>query len=654
MLRAKLLTIMLAALLIAVVFSAAVGSADTSLVPAGSIWKYLDDGTDQGSAWRESGFNDSSWSEGPAQLGYGDGDETTVVSYGPDPNNKYVTTYFRHHFSVTDPGQYPCLVLRLLGDDGVVVYLNGAETYRSNMPAGTVNHMTFATSAVGGDDEDAYAEAYVYPNPLPAGANTLAVEVHQCSRTSSDISFDLELVGCTELPPLMRKAPYLIYTGTNTEMKVIWQLALAETCTIEWGTDTSYSMGSSQTTEHGTDHQHTYTLTGLSPGALFYYRVSAGGDQYTGSFHAAPAADSNSLKFMAYGDTRTYPADHDSVAAAMLSECIGEPEYQSLIICVGDLVTDGDLESEWDTEFFDPSYTNIQGMLGCLPYQAAMGNHEGSGVLFVKYFPYPFVSNRYWSFDYGPAHFTVVDQYTSYSPGSAQLDWIESDLAATGKPWKFIYLHEPGWSAGGHGNNTSVQNYIQPLCEQYGVSILFAGHNHYYARAVVNGIQHVTTGGGGAPLRTPDPAYPNIVTASEAFHYCKLDIEGGRLWFEAITPDGVVLDTLSLALPGTGSRPDDGDAAAHPPALDFAGPNPFGSGIEIRYSIPRACHAEVSIYTIDGQQVRCLVDAARQPGRYVTEWDGTDGRGRPVSSGIYMCRLRSDRHSIAGKLVLTR
>jgi len=76
-------------------------AANVVLIPAGDSWKsgdswkYLDDGSNQGTAWRTPGFNDSSWAEGNAELGYGDGDEATVVSYGPSSNNKYITTYFR-------------------------------------------------------------------------------------------------------------------------------------------------------------------------------------------------------------------------------------------------------------------------------------------------------------------------------------------------------------------------------------------------------------------------------------------------------------------------------------------------------------------------------------------------------------------------------
>src|SRR2546422_5671163 len=73
-----------------------------SLVSPGSVWKYLDNGTDPGTAWPASDFDDSAWAEGEAQLGYGDGDESTVVSFGPDSNFKYVTTYFRRAFTSAD------------------------------------------------------------------------------------------------------------------------------------------------------------------------------------------------------------------------------------------------------------------------------------------------------------------------------------------------------------------------------------------------------------------------------------------------------------------------------------------------------------------------------------------------------------------------
>jgi len=81
-------------------------AANTTLMSKGSTWKYVDNGTNQGTAWRASAFSDSTWASGAAQLGYGDGDEATIVNYGPDPNNKYVTTYFRRSINVPNPSLY--------------------------------------------------------------------------------------------------------------------------------------------------------------------------------------------------------------------------------------------------------------------------------------------------------------------------------------------------------------------------------------------------------------------------------------------------------------------------------------------------------------------------------------------------------------------
>jgi Lamin Tail Domain/Bacterial Ig domain/CotH kinase protein/Putative Ig domain/Long Rib domain len=173
-------------------------SSAADLVPLGSTWKYLDDGSDQGTAWREPGFSDASWASGPAQLGYGDGDEATVVSFGPDANNKYTTTYFRHGFSVPDPGIYTALQLGVIRDDGVVVYLNGVEINRNNMPAGDPAYNTPATTAIGGADESTLYTTSVNPSLLATGNNVLAAEIHQANGNSSDISFDLVFSASTE------------------------------------------------------------------------------------------------------------------------------------------------------------------------------------------------------------------------------------------------------------------------------------------------------------------------------------------------------------------------------------------------------------------------------------------------------------------------
>jgi hypothetical protein len=166
-----------------------------ALIEQGAEWKYNDSGNDEGTAWREPGYDDGAWNSGYAELGYGDGDETTVVGYGGDADNKHITTYFRKKITI---GQDCCvqkLAMKLKSDDGAVVYLNGDEVLRFNMPGGNIDYQTRASSAVGNESD--FRDFYPGPEYLLPGENIIAVEIHQTSPTSSDISFDLDLSAIT-------------------------------------------------------------------------------------------------------------------------------------------------------------------------------------------------------------------------------------------------------------------------------------------------------------------------------------------------------------------------------------------------------------------------------------------------------------------------
>jgi hypothetical protein len=172
------------------------GPTTTTLVSTGSTWRYLADGSNQGTLWRGSSFADGAWPQGNAELGYGDGDEATVVPFGPNANQKHVTTYFRRQFSA-NPATLGTVTLQLKRDDGAVVYLNGTEIARSNMPAGTIGSTTLASGNVSGGAESQFFAFTVPASAFVNGTNTLAVEVHQDNRTSSDLSFDLGLTSVT-------------------------------------------------------------------------------------------------------------------------------------------------------------------------------------------------------------------------------------------------------------------------------------------------------------------------------------------------------------------------------------------------------------------------------------------------------------------------
>jgi hypothetical protein len=351
------------------------------------------------------------------------------------------------------------------------------------------------------------------------------------------------------------KNPYIIYTGKNTEMKLMWQLTKTYKCKVEWGIGGTYSLGSATTTENSgvvDQHLHSYTIKNLSPGTKYDYRITISDVQRTGSFFTAPASDAANLKFVAYGDTRSNPDLHNDLAATVLATYAMDEQYKTMILAMGDLLTDGNLEMYWTSEFFNTSLSNVQAVLAGVPFISARGNHEGLGIYFKKYFPYPYVSGTYWSFDYGPLHVVILDQYTDYKTGSAQYKWLVKDLSSSAKKWKFIVLHEPGWSAystntlEGHPNNKNVQTYVQPLCVTYGVSVVLAAHNHYYARALVNGVYHITSAGGGAPLYDPVPNSENVQVINKTRHFCKIEISGSQLVFKAVDPDENEIDSFTI------------------------------------------------------------------------------------------------------------
>lgn len=171
----------------------------TSIISYSSSWKYLVTSSDPGSAWSQTSYNDASWSTAPASLGYGQGNPTSVISFGPDANNKYLTTYFRKSVTISNPASYTTIAGNIRRDDGAVIYINGTEVFRTNMPSGSVNYSTLGVFA---DDNGATPQAFSFSSSLlTAGNNVIAVEIHQSAATSSDIYFDLELTGTNNQVP---------------------------------------------------------------------------------------------------------------------------------------------------------------------------------------------------------------------------------------------------------------------------------------------------------------------------------------------------------------------------------------------------------------------------------------------------------------------
>lgn len=176
----------------------------TTIIPTGSSWKYWANSQANYQAnWQTTGYSDAAWPSGNGELGYGDGDEATCIPSGgggtlcTPTGNKWITAYFRKTVNIANPLLYSSYTFNVERDDGYVVYINGVEVGRDNMPAGPVTWATGATSAI----EDAIVSFTVPNTAFVAGNNVIAVEIHQASivagplSSSSDLSFNLGLVG---------------------------------------------------------------------------------------------------------------------------------------------------------------------------------------------------------------------------------------------------------------------------------------------------------------------------------------------------------------------------------------------------------------------------------------------------------------------------
>lgn len=197
-----------------------------------SEWSFLDNGTDQGATgWNTAAFDNSAWATGQGPFGYGD-PVRTIISYGPSASNKYITSYFSRDIQIDLTQVADMVEFGLRRDDGAIVYVNGVEVFRSNMPTGATTYLTNSATIVDGADEKRYFSTYLPKTVFQNGVNRVAVEIHNRDASSSDISFDMYIkdkaadfvcqdgdIGCfTSINPTAQTTTMIIPTEHRFQM----------------------------------------------------------------------------------------------------------------------------------------------------------------------------------------------------------------------------------------------------------------------------------------------------------------------------------------------------------------------------------------------------------------------------------------------------
>ncbi len=581
--------------------AAAVPAEAEVLVAAASDWQYLADGSDPGPDWTAPWFDASAWPTGTGQLGYGNGDETTVLPFGPDSQRKPVVVRFRHSFDLKGaPGVRP-LRLRLIRDDGAAVFLNGEELLRDNLPQGGLTANQAAVTAIWGIDEQEWHEYWFPGDLLRPGHNLLCVSVHQVGPASTDLSFDLELMSA-DPPPLLR-GPYL-QLGTPESVVVRWRTPLATPSVVRFGTDPERL--SHQAEDPGAVTEHALQLSDLQPDTTYYYsisdgrRVLAGGDPQ--HFFRTPPLVGSRQPFRAWilGDPGTGNAVQAAVRDAYAGYSAGLPTHLWL------LLGDNAYMSGTDREYQRAFYEVYQDMLRRSVVWSTRGNHEAIADVYYRMFTFPTAgeaggvasgTEAYYSFDWGNVHFVCLDSTgTSLELDSPMLSWLAADLASTDQDFRVAFWHHPPYSKGSHdsdnpadsaGRLTKMRENVVPVLEAGGVDLTFTGHSHSYERSYLIGghfglsstfsPEMLLDGGDGNPAG--DGAYAVSSRPHDGAVYCVagssgqasggsldhpamfrslnragsvvLDVHGARLEVNFLASDGTVLDYFVLELAAT-------------------------------------------------------------------------------------------------------
>ena len=496
------------------IVSAETESEEFILLPKGSEWTYLDNGSDAGMTWRNPEFNDKEWKKGTGPFGYPIEEErpyfgaiTTTVDYGENQKNKYATTYFRTTFAVEDINKLGNALLIKAGiDDGAIIYLNGHEIARYNLPEG--EEVPF----------DGYGENYGFDHApeglyqsfelddaskyIVQGENTLAVEVHQDRPSSSDLYWDMELVSFTKEPedPTVYQAEYLAFSpGKNeTEYHFSWYSKRTEQPDYIQFAQKSFMQGNEFPVDQAITVQATtmeasqgYTshkaiITGMTESSEYVYRLGDGENRWTDTY-SFTTRKTDSYEFLFMGDPQIGSSKNIEADAKEWNQTLTKAfetfPNSSFILSAGDQINQSTSEEEY-AGYFSPT------LLKQLPIATTVGNHDDS-VYYRYHFHVPNESTLGATSAGGNYYFTHGDTLimvlnTNNPDGEQHRAFVRNAVeAAPDAKWKVVMFHQSIYSAAKHSQSDSIihlRNQLYPIMDEFQIDIALAGHDHSYVR----------------------------------------------------------------------------------------------------------------------------------------------------------------------------
>jgi uncharacterized protein (TIGR03437 family) len=306
-------------------------------------------------------------------------------------------------------------------------------------------------------------------------------------------------------------------------------------------------------------YQYETDVIGLQPATAYAYRITLNGATLTSRPGFFSTAAPGPFSFLVFGDS-----GEDTSQQKALIPLMGAEPGVSFLLHTGDLAYPQGSFALYDSNYFGLNAS----LFGRLPTFATPGNHDymadsAAPFLASQVAPQSGVDaadvGRYYSFDWGDAHFTSID--SNLLPAASvdrMLGWLDNDLRSTRNFWKIVFLHHPPYPTGQHLGDpicATVRARVNPILERNGVQLVLAGHEHGYERSLPLaadqavpaglGTTYVITGGGGADLHAVNAGGQTAIALS-AYNYLRVSIDGMTLTVRATGIDGSEIERFVL------------------------------------------------------------------------------------------------------------
>ena len=375
----------------------------------------------------------------------------------------------------------------------------------------------------------------------------------------------------------------LVAADNKTARTIMWEGKVKQPYTLEYRKqgsrdNQSVQAADSSFTDKDSFIQYTARLDSLAPGSTYEYRINTAKNK--GQWHKLHTEAGAGFTALIFPDSQS--ADYSGWQQLARTAYQRHPD-SAFYVNMGDLVDNGQDVSQWRAWF-----NSVSVFSDVLPLAPVIGNHEAYSLEWKECLPASYTHlfnvpqnglakypNQFYSFDYGPVHFVVLDtnfpEMKNFQPDllADELPWLEKDLAASRAKWKVVLMHRDiflygfGPESGREQTQTHFLDFsyqLLPVLEKYKVDAVLTAHLHTYRRRVPlqnftpapqgAGITYILTGVAG------DVRYPKLwgdfawdaATAPkpETANYLTLRADEKTLEFKAFLPDGRQFDEVKL------------------------------------------------------------------------------------------------------------